>query len=242
MNSTDVGVAGLEYNPFIVTWCLTTCFMLFFVGMSSFAEAPEDTTTSYGSKYYEAFLELSENSMSDSDKKQLASIYIKEITDDGETIIMNYNSEYEAFHYWGDSNISFTTLNSLAQLYAIENNCKAVCIDYNEEIEKAVDKMEKRKTIQENIICETLPANSPFASFKKYNMATSRATKNSTSIIPERCNHFRRKGTVSEWDLSNGKWVNSINSETSKTWVIVPEETTLTHTISYSEWKSASKL
>jgi hypothetical protein len=242
MNSTDVGIAGLENNTFIITWCLTTCFMLFFAGMTTFAGAPQDDTDSYGVKYYEEFIELSENCMSDLDKKQLASIYIKDVTDDGETIIMNYESEYEAFHYWGDSNISFNTLNSLAQLYAIENNCKAVCIDYTEEIEKANNKMEERKAIQENIICETPPTNSPFASFKKYNMVTSRAAKNSSSIIPERCNRFRRKGTVDEWDLSNGKWVNSINSETSKTYVIVPDETTPIQSVSYSEWKSTSKL
>ena len=164
---------------------------------------------------------------------------IKDITYDDETIIMNYSSEYESFHYWGDSTISFNTLNSLAQLYAIENNCKSICIDYKEEINKAIEKMEERKIIQENIICEPRPTNSPFASFKKYNISTNRATKHRTSIIPEKCNHFRRKGSLSEWELSNGKWVNSVHSDTSKTWVIVPEETVPSQSISYSDWKSS---
>ena len=237
MNSTDVGVAGFENNPFIITWFLSSCFILFFAGMTTFAGAPEGATISSGSKYYADFLELSEDCISDIDKKRLESSYIKETTDDGETIIMNYSSDYEAFNYWGNSNISFNVLDSLAQLYAIENKCKSVCIDYKEEIEKAVDKMEERKTIQENIVLDPPHANSPFASFKKYNMSTSRAIKNSTSIIPEKCNHFRRKGSITEWDLSNGKWVNSINSETSKTWVIVPEEPVPAHSFSYDEWK-----
>ena len=240
MNFTRVSFEelDLENNPFIVTGFLAFCFILFFTGMTSISETPQDDAISYDSKYYDSFLELEEDSMSELDIKQLGGSYIKDITYDDETIIMNYSSDYEAFHYWGDSTISFNTLNSMAQLYAIEYNCKSICIDYADEITKANDKMEERKIIQENIICKPRPTNSPFASFKKYNTTASRAAKNSTCIIPEKCNHFRRKGTLAEWDLSNGKWVSSIHSETSKTWVIVPEESIPSQSISYSDWKS----
>ena len=122
-------ILDLDNNPFIVTWFLTSCFILFFTGMTAIAGAPQDDTISYDSKYYDDFLELEDVDMSDLDKKQLESVFIKDITYDDETIIMNYSSEYESFHYWGDSTISFNTLNSLAQLYAIENNCKSICID-----------------------------------------------------------------------------------------------------------------
>lgn len=228
----------LENGNFIVTLFLTSCFVLFFTGMNQVAGPPPDDIISYDTKYYEAYLKLPEDSsMNDIDKKHLEQVYIKDITDDDETIIMCYSSEYEAFHYWCDSNISFASLNSLSQLYAIENNCKSICIDYHEEITKATNKIQQYKH-EEKKNHDPVPSDSPFASFKTYNMTSNRATKNINSIIPEKCNHFRRKGSLAEWDISNGKWIHSIHNETSKNWIIVPEEKESIQTCSYAQWKS----
>jgi hypothetical protein len=228
----------LENGGFIVTLFITSCFILFFTGMNQVAGPPPDDIVSYETKYYDAYIKLPEDSSMNISLLEHA--YIKDITDDDETIIMCYSSEYEVFHYWGDPNLSFATLNSLAQLYAIENNCKSICIDYYEEIAKATNKINQYKHEEKKKMPESLPSDSPFASFKTYNMKTNRATKNSNSIVPEKSNHFRRKGSLADWDVSNGKWVHSINNETSKNWIIVPEENDATQTYSYSynEWKS----
>lgn len=229
-------------NPFIVTGCLTSWFIVFFASMVTFAGVPEDMTIPYESKHYDAFSELETDTMTDTDKKQLACNYINETTDNDYHIIMSYSFEHGAFHYWGENNIPFSTLDSVAQLYAIENKCKSICVDYRGEIDKATEKMEETKKKQEEcekMLFESEPetTNSPFASFKKYNMKTSRASKNS-SIIPEKCNHFRRVGSVNEWGGSNGKWINSINSESAKIWSNTATVNNISQPMTYSEWKS----
>lgn len=245
MNYTHESFCDTFDNPFIFTGFLASCFIIFFVTMTTTAGSPEDTTIPYASKYYDAFTELENDTMTDDEKIQLRNIYMKEITDDDYNIIISYSFHDETFHYWGENNIPFSTLDSAAQLYAIENKCKSICVDYRGEIDKASEKLDEDKKQQEEnekIIGknERDASDSPFASFKKYNMTTSRAAKN-TSIIPEKCNHFRRKGTMDEWVITNGssnKWINSINSETAKTLLHNIDDSVILQPVTYADWKS----
>ena len=236
MNYTHENLDNSVDDPFIFTGVLASCFIFFFAAMNKVAGTPLDTTVPYESKYYDAFTELENDTLTDNDKKQLANSYVKELTDNDYVIIMSYSFQDESFHYWGENNIPFSTLDSAAQLYAIENKCKSICVDYRAEIDKASEKIEENKNYQKKIISEA--PDSPFASFKKYNMTTSRAIKN-TSIIPEKCNHFRRKGTVDEWILATGfgsKWINSINSDSSKT--AIYSSSSVLQPMTYADWKS----
>ena len=246
MKYTDESFCDTLNSPFIFTGFLASCFIIFFVTMTSITGVPKDTTVPYASKYYDTFAELENDTMTDDEKIQLRNIYMKEITDDDYSIIISYSFRDETFHYWGENNIPFSTLDSAAQLYAIENKCKSICVDYRSEIYKASEKIEelkkRREEESEKIIGKTEePAlDSPFASFKKYNTTTSRAAKN-TSIIPEKCNHFRRKGTLDEWILANGssnKWINSINSATAKTMLHNNTDSIILQPVTYSDWKS----
>lgn len=238
MNHTSTSYYDTFDDPIVFAGCLTSCFIFFLITMINTAGVPEDTTIPYESKYYDAFVELEHDTMTDDDKNQLINNYMKEFTDDDYIIIMNYCFRDEAFHYWGEYNIPFSILDSVAQLYSIENKCKSICVDYRAEIEKASEKLKENKTHQKECIKRNNQT-TPFASFKKYNMKTNRATKNN-SIIPEKCNHFRRKGTIDEWIISNGssvKWISSINSETAKTYVRIKDADTILQPITYAEWK-----
>ena len=236
-NTTCDNLTEMDTNPFILTGCLLTYIALFFTYLVKVAVITNKPTTMIKSRYYDDFSELENDTLTDDDKKLFENVYINE-TD--YNVIMSYSFTDDVFQYWGDNTIPYSILDSVAQLYAVENNCKSICVDYESEIDKSAEKLEEIMCRKEELVAEPDSAASPFACFKKYNMKTNRAAKN-TSIVPEKCNHFRRKGSMNEWILTSGKWVNSFNSETAKTWANDVIENNNT-TMSYTEWKSTRKL
>lgn len=64
---------------------------------------------------------------------------IREPSPDGDDVIMTYNSDSGTFWYYCDNKdgIKFNTLDALARKFAIEHNCKCVCVNYKEELDKA---------------------------------------------------------------------------------------------------------
>jgi hypothetical protein len=64
--------------------------------------------------------------------------------DGDDDIIMTYNSDTGTFWYYCDNkeNIKFNTLDAIARKFAIDNNCKCVCINYKEERLKAFHAVE----------------------------------------------------------------------------------------------------
>lgn len=244
-SSTDIdSFQSQGVNPFILTGSLLYCSILFFTSLFAFSGAPKDDTIPYETKYYDNFSKLDDIAMTEADIKNLTHNYVKEATDNDYDIIMNYGFETEAFQYWGVSNIPYTTLDSLAQLYAIENNCKYICADYASEITDATEKIAINNAIKESepkSVKDKQPSNdSPFACFKKYNLKSSNQKKNS-SIIPEKCNRFRRMGYISECPVEKGLWCMSDNSDTAKTCVWFPDLHAIFESVSYDEWKSSQK-
>lgn len=74
---------------------------------------------------------------------------IKEETPEGK-VIMTYNSDTESFWYYSDTKtISYKLLDTVARLFAITYNCKSICINYKEEIEKSKEKNRKQKELAE---------------------------------------------------------------------------------------------
>jgi len=242
-SSTDVdSFQSQGVNPFILTGSLLYCSILFFTSLFAFSGAPKDDTIPYETKYYDDFSKLDDIAMSEADIKNLTHNYVNETTDNDYDIIMNYSFENDAFQYWGVSNIPYTTLDSLAQLYAIENNCKYICVDYASEITDAREKMVINNSIKEpDPVKDKQPSNdSPFASFKKYNLKSASQKKNN-SIIPEKCNRFRRMGYINDCPVEKGPWCMSDNSDTAKTCIWRPVTNNLSESVSYDEWKSSQK-
>jgi len=239
-NYTYEDLEMINYNFFIKTWFLISCLTIFFNIVLSHKTENIENNNIYKSKYYDEFLELDHEDLNDDKKKLLEESFIKHLTEDEITIIMNYSFINETFQYWCDNNISFHVLDSLAQLYAIEYNCKSVCVDYKKELEKLKDEVEKENENEtEKQQDNDNTKSSPFATFKSYNKTTDRVTKNLNrkNAVPESCNHFRRKGSLNDFNCSNGKWVNSIKDEYTEIWIDLPKTPDKTETCSYSEWK-----
>lgn len=181
------------------------------VGIFIYKPVEEEEPT-YEEKYREEFEELEEKELSDEEVKSLSEVYLREETPKGD-VVMCYNSDTEAYHYWcDDKSIKFLTLDAVAHKYAIENDCKAVCVNYKEEYERAREKVLKHLEDKKNGVKESEDKKdeekedekkSVFAKFKSYNTVNKETTsddKNKESIQVEKCNKFRYKGKLSDWD------------------------------------------
>ena len=163
----------------------------------------------YEEKYREDFEELESKDLSDDFVKSLATKYLREETPNGE-VIMCYSKDTESYHYWcDDKNIKFLTLDAVSHKYALENDCKVLCVNYKEEFEKAVEKVNKYLEDKNKKNDEIEGAKQDdedvkrnvFAKFKSYNTVNKDTSddKNKESVQVERCNKFRYKGKLSEW-------------------------------------------
>ena len=100
--------------------------------------------------------------------------------------------------------------------------------------------MEKIKNLPDQ-----LNKSSVFVSFKKYNLKNN---KLKTKIIPEKCNKFKLKGKIKDWEniyLNNGEWTPSIVGVNALNWNQKNEKKEINKiddSLSWSKWKKMSKL
>jgi hypothetical protein len=235
ITNTDVGIDAIVIYIGLLAFSLTISFIA--TGILVY-DQPVEIPLSYDLKYYDMFAELDDTELADVQKKNLKNIFIKDTTDEGEDIILCYNADIGAFQIWSNKTIPFLTLDSLAQLYAIVNNCKCVCIDYRNEVVEAIVSSKPPTT---NILKDIKIKSSPFASFKKYNTKDSKSSSSRVYSIPEKCNHFRRVGKIEDWDKKYKDYGHWIDSENSKSWVHDKLENDPLHNttkFSYSDWKT----
>lgn len=172
--------------------------------------------------------------------------FIKDETTRKDIIILGYNKENEIFEVWYDNNkITFLELDTLAQLFCVENNCKNICINYENEIKlaksKSLSELEKIKNLPDQ-----LNKSSVFVSFKKYNLKNN---KLKTKIIPEKCNKFKLKGKIKDWEniyLNNGEWTPSTVGVNALNWKQINEKKEIEiekidESLSWSKWKEMNK-
>jgi hypothetical protein len=157
----------------------------------------------YENKYSEDFEELEEKELSDDFMKGLCNVYLTEETPEG-NVVMCYDKETECFNYWcDDKNVNFLNLDAVAQKYAIDNECKALCVNYKLEVEKATQELNEKKEVVEEIEEEKDENPSIFAKFKSYNTVNKNVLSNnkqSDSVQVEKSNTFKYKGKIYEWE------------------------------------------
>lgn len=174
-----------------------------FVTVSMFAyRRNEELELPYEQKYYSEFHDMDTCELSKSQLSELTLQFIHEQTPSGE-VVMSYCDDTNTFQYWcDDKNIKFMVLDAVAQKYAIDNNVKAICIDYKKEYEDAVDAAKVAKETE--TIATSNVASSVFAKFKSYNTASEKTkadvSKNKTVILTEKCNRFKRRGNLADWE------------------------------------------
>lgn len=219
MNTTTTTLEEMSYKEmtdvfFTVLGICVSGLVAGFTMVGVFIYKPE-VEKPYREKYHDEFEDMEERDMSVDEIKGLSEKYLEEETPKG-VVKMCYDNESECFKYWcEDKSISYMILDAVAQKYAIENDCKAICIDYKEEFYKAIDRVnkhnkekeEKKKKENEDDKKEDEDDDknkrNVFAKFKSYNTVNKKQVsddKEKQSIQVDKCNKFRYKGKLSEFD------------------------------------------
>ena len=177
----------------------------------------------YEQKYLDEFHELEDRQLSDEELNKLTDKFVEDETPSGK-VIMLYNKETESFWYYCDTKtLTYRTLDTIARLFAIEYNCKQICVDYKKEWDKGKEsamaqKEDDEKSIPEDSLSddeddceEEEQEKSVFAQFKAYNIIKNRSEEgsknnsknNSTNkryyIYTEKANRFSYKGLYEEY-------------------------------------------
>ena len=151
-------------------------------------------------KYYKELNQMSYINKALLDANGLHNLRYKTVCEkspDGEDIIMTYNSDSETFWYYCDNkdSVKFNTLDAVARKFAIENNCKCVCINYKEELDKAfhmvdysvvLKQLKKNNWIKKNKNSSSAPSasgplKSVYAAFKTYNNGANNNNNNNNN-------------------------------------------------------------
>ena len=140
-------------------------------------------------------------------------------TPNGE-VIMFYDYENEAFHYYSDSKThTFKALETVARKYALNYDCKALYHDMDKELEELkekneaeikaeaekaeAEKAEAEKAEAEKAEAEEEPDSgswNPFASFRNYKTETKEKKK---PEIKNKINKFKYLGRLEDYNKSN---------------------------------------
>ena len=194
-------------------------------------EAQPTSTAKFEDKYRDKVrLLLSRSELSNERKECLKDVYTMEYTTQG-NIIMSWDQSRETFTYYADHVIPYRFLEVVARRYVIENDCKELYIDMEEEIaaaEKKKQEAEEKKVaedLQDTTVTE--PKKNVFAKLKSYNRensiksattdlkraaggpratnsvisATNASSTSAPSILKERANRFSYQGRISNFSF-----------------------------------------
>lgn len=203
----------------------------FFIVRDSYIDRIKDKDKEEGDdeddkKYYKELNKMSYINKSLLDVNGLYNLRFKTVREqspDGDDIIMTYNSDTGTFWYYCDNkeNIKFNTLDSTARKFAIENNCKCVCVNYKEELDKAIHAIEYSVVLKQlkdswtKGTTDTDTNKSVYAAFKKYNDTNTHNHNDAGSVKKHITNRFSYKGKLSEYKPFEEKTSPIINKDIS---------------------------
>lgn len=170
-------------------------------------EEASDEEEDYCTRYYEEFQALATRVLTDDELLNLNTKIVREYVAEKVEVILTYDKNTETFWYYTDKlkDVSYDMLETVARKFAIENDCKAICLASEAEAEEASE-AEAAPSEAAPASTEAAPA-SVFAKFKSYNTGFKGAPPNFTSVVKvvEQMNHFRYKGKLSDYDATTKK-------------------------------------
>ena len=151
----------------------------------------------YCDTYTEAFEALPVRDLSEDELASLNTKIVREEVADEVEVILTYDKTTETFWYYTDKlkEISYDILETVAQKFAIEHDCKAIFLQVLPE-PSALEPASLEPAALEGPACEVeqhkVEKPSVFAKFKDYNTGGKGSVPNFTSVIKviEQMNHF----------------------------------------------------
>lgn len=133
---------------------------------------PKNHKIKYEDKYTNEYNKISPDILSQEDLVRLKNCFIMERTPLG-NLMMYYDDKRESFVYYSDNTIPYRFLEVASRHYVIQNNCKAIHVNMQDELSEAEKKViinkEKKKDEQVEV------KKSVFAKLKNYNTSSIRA-------------------------------------------------------------------
>ena len=162
-----------------------------------------DTEEEYENKYKNEFEELENVDLSEEKLTGLKNNILIETTPLG-NILMFYDHTYDYFKYYcSTKEIPYKILETVARRYVITNNCKSLFIDFNKEVEKAIEKTRKKSEEEQEKTTTPPPGGlneSVFAQLKSYN-AKDKKKNESETFIKEKINKYKYGGKMEEYTI-----------------------------------------
>ena len=154
----------------------------------------EEEEDDYCNNYQDEFDDLSFRKLSDEELTQLNTKIVREQVAEEVEVIMTFDKATETFWYYTDKlkEVSYPILETVARKFAIENDCKIICLQEPEQEEQAL--AEQQAPAEQQVP-------SVFAKFKSYNAGKGSAP-NFTSVVKviEQMNHFRYRGKIVDYE------------------------------------------
>ena len=180
------------------------------------SEEVEEETEDYCNNYQDEFDALSLRKLSDEELKQLNTKIVREQVAEQVEVIMTFDKATETFWYYTDKlkEVSYPILETVARKFAIENDCKIICLQTQAEqaptpIQALSEALAETPEQAEQTQAEQTQAEEPtqaeapsvFAKFKSYNAGKGSAP-NFTSVVEviEQMNHFRYRGKIVDYE------------------------------------------
>ena len=217
LKSVGILSCGFFFSFYLVSLFYKKDFSyLFYSKYNNFEE--EEDYENYENKYYEDFRKLNNDELSIEDKCLLKNYILFENTPYGE-VVMNYNHDTESFYYWCDNkNIKYMVLDSVVHKYALEYNCKSVCVDYKNEYDDGLNilrnieeelenskssKNNDQKTNDEKTNDEK--EKSVFVKYKNYKNDLIDGKSKPKFLVTKNSNRFSYKGNIEEYYKSKNE-------------------------------------
>jgi hypothetical protein len=171
----------------------------------------ESDEEDYCTSYYEEFQALATRVLTDDELLNLNTKIVREYVAEKVEVILTYDKSTETFWYYTDKlkDVSYEMLETVARKFAIENDCKAICLAGEAEAGEAATSPEaceaaapsEAETQSEAAATTEAAPASVFAKFKSYNTGGKGAPPNFTSVVKvvEQMNHFRYKGKLCDY-------------------------------------------
>jgi hypothetical protein len=172
----------------------------------------------YCDTYTEAFEALPVRDLSEDELASLNTKIVREEVADEVEVILTYDKTTETFWYYTDKlkEISYDILETVAQKFAIEHDCKAIFLQVLPEPSAlgaaslgaaALEPASLGASLEP--ACEVVTQHkvekpSVFAKFKDYNTGGKGSVPNFTSVIKviEQMNHFRYRGKICDYEAT----------------------------------------
>ena len=130
-------------------------------------QKPED-------KYLEIYLKMESTPLTPERLEALKNTFLFENTQMG-NLLMFYDYTRESFIYYADNTIPYRFLEAASRHYVVQNNCKAIHINMQEELTEAEKRLAEKKQQEEQQTTDNKPKKNVFAKLKNYNTSSMRA-------------------------------------------------------------------